>query len=211
MIDSLEQLNSDTRGRVQVNARKRSAGLHVVVVDGESMQPSCEESSAALTIVLERLRWVFGAHAIVELEKSANALTCDVIVPRATGSETVTGTLRRLLEDELRDGEPTRERIAARLHMSARTLHRRLVDEGTTFRRVLTRVRREIAERHLSERRLAIAEIGFLLGFSEPSAFHRAFKRWTGRPPHAYRQDPTVDVPVSEPRQGERLQRGQPT
>jgi AraC-like DNA-binding protein len=76
--------------------------------------------------------------------------------------------------------------FAARFHMGARTLHRRLVDEGTTFRDVLTHVRRDLAERHLRERRLAIGEIGFLLGFSEPSAFHRAFKRWTGRPPHAY-------------------------
>jgi AraC-like DNA-binding protein len=201
VIDSLVKLGSDTCGRVRVKARKRSAALHILVGDGDRMQPSCEESGAALTTLLERLRWVFGAHAIVELEKSANTLACDVIVPCATRSETVTGTLRRLLEDELPDGEPTRKRIAARLHMSARTLHRRLVDEGTSFRKVLTRVRREIAERHLRERRLAISEIGFLLGFSEPSAFHRAFKRWTGRPPHAYRQRHIVDVPVSEPRQ----------
>ena len=46
-------------------------------------------------------------------------------------------------------------------------------------------LRRELAARHLSERRLAISEIAFLLGFSEPSAFHRAFKRWTGHAPLA--------------------------
>lgn len=72
--------------------------------------------------------------------------------------------------------------------MSARTLHRHLEEEGTSFRQVLAEVRREIAARHLSERRLAIGEIAFLLGFSEPSAFHRAFKRWTGHGPLAYRQ-----------------------
>ena len=207
MIGRLEQLGSDTCGRVRVKVRKRSAGLHVLVVDSENMQSSCEERGVALTPLLERLRWVFGANTIVEFEKSANTLGCDVTVPRAT----VAGTLRRLLEKELCYGEPTRERIAARLHMSARTLHRRLVREGTTFRGVLTDVRREIAERHLRERRLAIGEIAFRLGFSEPSAFHRAFKRWTGRPPHAYRQDHTGDAAVSDPRQRERLQRGQPT
>ena len=67
--------------------------------------------------------------------------------------------------------------------MSPRTLHRRLEEEGTSFRRVLTDVRRELAARHLQERRLAIGEIAFLLGFSEASAFHRAFKRWTGHAP----------------------------
>ena len=71
--------------------------------------------------------------------------------------------------------------------MSARTLHRRLEQEGTNFRRVLTEVRHELAVSHLMERRLAIGEIAFLLGFSEVSAFHRAFKHSTGHAPHAYR------------------------
>jgi AraC-like DNA-binding protein len=52
---------------------------------------------------------------------------------------------------------------------------------------LLTEVRHELAVRLLIERRLAIGEIAFLLGFSEVSAFHRAFRRWTGHAPHAYR------------------------
>jgi AraC-like DNA-binding protein len=107
---------------------------------------------------------------------------------RLPKGEAVMDGVRRLLAAELCDGEPTLEQIAPRLHMSARTLHRRLEEEGTSFRHVLAEVRREIAARHLSERRLAIGEIAFLLGFSEPSAFHRAFKRWTGYAPLAYRQ-----------------------
>jgi len=102
--------------------------------------------------------------------------------------EAVTDAVRRLLAGELCNGEPSLEQTAPRLHMSARTLHRRLEEEGTSFRQVLAEVRREIAAKHLSERRLAIGEIAFLLGFSEPSAFHRAFKRWTGYAPLAYRQ-----------------------
>ncbi len=102
--------------------------------------------------------------------------------------EAVTDAVRRLLAGELCNGEPNLDEIAPRLHMSARTLHRRLEEERTSFRQVLAEVRREIAARHLSERRLAIGEIAFLLGFSEPSAFHRAFKRWTGHAPLAYRQ-----------------------
>jgi AraC-like DNA-binding protein len=109
------------------------------------------------------------------------------LLARLPKAEATTDAVRRFLAQELANGHPRLERIAPRLHMSARTLHRRLEEEGTNFRRVLTEVRRELAVRHLLERRLAIAEIAFLLGFSEASAFHRAFKHWTGQAPRAYR------------------------
>jgi AraC-like DNA-binding protein len=102
-------------------------------------------------------------------------------------AEATTDAVRRLLAEELPNGQPRLEQLAPRLHMSARTLHRRLEEEGTNFRRVLTEVRHELAVRHLVECQLAIGEIAFLLGFSEVSAFHRAFKHWTGHAPHAYR------------------------
>jgi len=102
--------------------------------------------------------------------------------------ESAIDAVRGVLAQELCDGEPTLEHVATRLHMSVRTLHRRLEDEGASFRRVLADARRELAERHLSDSRLAVGEIAFLLGFSEPSAFRRAFKRWTGQHPAAFRQ-----------------------
>jgi YesN/AraC family two-component response regulator len=105
-----------------------------------------------------------------------------------SGFESTTQRLQRLLEGELRSGDPKLEHLAARLHMSPRTLHRRLGEEGTGFRRVLAGLRRELAARHLREARLPLGEIGFLLGFSETSAFHRAFRRWTGWRPLAYRR-----------------------
>src|SRR5262245_8808237 len=105
-----------------------------------------------------------------------------------SGLESITQRLRRLLDEELGDGTPTLQHLAYRLHMSPRTLHRRLGEEGTGFRRVLAQLRCELAARHLREARLALGEIGFLLGFSEVSAFHRAFRRWTGWPPLAYRR-----------------------
>jgi AraC-like DNA-binding protein len=71
-----------------------------------------------------------------------------------------------------------------------------LSDEGTSFRQILSEVRRELASRHLIEQRLAIGEIAFLLGFSEPSAFHRAFKRWTGHAPLTYRE---LALPPKQP------------
>jgi AraC-like DNA-binding protein len=72
--------------------------------------------------------------------------------------------------------------------MSARTLDRRLRAEGTSFRAVLDGFRHELAERLLRDRRVSLGEAAFLLGFSDPSAFHRSFKRWTGRTPHAFRR-----------------------
>jgi two-component system LytT family response regulator len=108
--------------------------------------------------------------------------------PTRSGFESTTQRLWRLLEEELHDGTPTLRHLAHRLHMSPRTLHRRLGAEGTGFRRVLAELRRELAARHLREARLALGEIGFLLGFSEVSAFHRAFRRWTGWPALAYRR-----------------------
>jgi two-component system LytT family response regulator len=121
--------------------------------------------------------------------------------------ETTSESLRRLLEQELCGGNPTLPHMATRLHMSARTLHRRLDEEGTAFRQVVDEVRRELAERHLRERVLPIGEIGFLLGFSESSAFHRAFKRWTGWRPLAYRdahaRGPNPASPAPVVRSGE--------
>jgi AraC-like DNA-binding protein len=118
--------------------------------------------------------------AIVEAQVMA-------LLAKLPKGEATTDAVRRLLAEELPNGQPTLEQLAPRFRMSARTLHRRLEQEGTNFRRVLTEVRHELALRHLVERQLNIGEIAFLLGFSEVSAFHRAFRRWTGHAPHAYR------------------------
>jgi len=96
--------------------------------------------------------------------------------------------VRRLIAKELAGGNPSAEHIAARLHMSARTLRRRLQEHGAQHKLLLDELRRELAIRYLSEERLEIAEVAFLLSFSEASAFHRAFKRWTGRTPSDYRE-----------------------
>lgn len=95
--------------------------------------------------------------------------------------------LRALLSQRLRGVAPTLERTAQELGISPRTLQRRLREEGTSHQYVLDEIRRELALRYLSEARMAISEVAFLLGFSEASAFHRAFRRWTGHTPADYR------------------------
>jgi AraC-like DNA-binding protein len=102
--------------------------------------------------------------------------------------DTFATRVRAVLIEELRRGEPTLDRLAGRLRVSERTLQRRLAQEGTSVQGLLDDVRRALSLRHLAESRESIAEIAFVLGFSEVSAFHRAFKRWTGSTPGAYRQ-----------------------
>jgi AraC-like DNA-binding protein len=71
--------------------------------------------------------------------------------------------------------------------MSERTLRRRLGEGATSFKRILDEVRRELAIGYVQERQLSTGEIAFLLRYSEPSAFQRAFKRWTKLTPSEYR------------------------
>ena len=106
--------------------------------------------------------------------------------PRA---ETFADRARAALSEELQAGTVTALGLAVRLKVSIRTLHRALAAERTSFRALLDQLRLEIARRHLVDDRMSIAEVGFLVGFSELSAFHRAFKRWTGRTPVAFRAE----------------------
>jgi AraC-like DNA-binding protein len=71
--------------------------------------------------------------------------------------------------------------------MSGRTLQRRLSARGYSFQALVDESRRELAERLLKETGYPLAEIAFLIGFSEQSAFNRAFKRWAGQTPRSYR------------------------
>lgn len=87
----------------------------------------------------------------------------------------------------LPDGAPAQGDVARALHLSERTLQRRLQEEGTSFSALLRDARLELARRYLREQRRSVLETAYLLGFSEPSTFSRAFKGWTGIAPAAYR------------------------
>jgi len=96
-------------------------------------------------------------------------------------------------------GKLTAEHMAKRLGMSPRTLHRRLVDEGITYRALVDDVRREMALHCLRDPQLSISEVGYLLGFTTSAAFHRAFRRWTGTTATQYRT--TLHKPPAVQRQ----------
>jgi AraC-like DNA-binding protein len=103
-----------------------------------------------------------------------------------------TATFRARVEEqilrELHRGPVARERVARDLAVSERTLHRRLKDEGLTYAEVYDGVRDRMAREYLKSDRATVAEVAFLLGFSETSAFVRAFRRWTGLSPSDFRQ-----------------------
>jgi AraC-like DNA-binding protein len=80
-------------------------------------------------------------------------------------------------------GEPSLGDVARRCGLGERTLQRRLRERGVTFRTLIDDVRREVAEAQLARPNVAVAEVAFALGFSSPSAFHHAYRRWTGKSP----------------------------
>jgi AraC-like DNA-binding protein len=90
----------------------------------------------------------------------------------------------RMLHGEV----PNIEAVARKLAMSPRNLQLKLREEGTSYRETLDRVRMDMALGHLKNRHVTVAEVAYLLGFSEPSVFHRSFKRWTGTTPRDFRQ-----------------------
>ena len=119
----------------------------------------------------------------VLIRKHADALLAEL--PRA---QSFTQRVRELLLKELEGGNPSAVRIASALHMSGRTLTRRLEDEGTTFKDLLDDLRKSLSLRYVGSTDLGLSEIAFLLGFSQSAAFHRAFKRWTAQTPLEYRR-----------------------
>lgn len=96
--------------------------------------------------------------------------------------------VERAIATAMSTGVPSIEVVASQLAVSPRTLQRRLDEAETSYQMLVDHVRRRYAERYLSDNRLSIAEVSFLVGFAEPSNFHRAFKRWTGETPAAFRE-----------------------
>lgn len=101
--------------------------------------------------------------------------------------ETVSRQVKNLLRLQLQGELPRKELIAQQLQMNARTLQRRLSEEGTHYQALLNELRQEMAQHYLRNTALGIDEIGVRLGFAEPRSFHRSFKQWTGMTPGAWR------------------------
>lgn len=108
-----------------------------------------------------------------------------VELPSKNEFETV---VRQCIVRLIKEGEPELDNVADALHLTTRTLRRRLVDVGSNFRLLLDDVRQRMAEEFLRDTNLPLSDIAQLLGYAEQSTFHRAFRRWTGDTPLHYQQ-----------------------
>lgn len=98
-------------------------------------------------------------------------------------------SLRRTVAEAIRAGEPNLAEVASKSAMSGRTLQRRLREYGLDFKKLVDDTRRRFSLKYLEDRAHTPAEIAYMLGYSEVSAFNRAFKRWTGSTPSSYRRE----------------------
>lgn len=103
-------------------------------------------------------------------------------------SDSVKSAVEKRLLTSLHTGDISITMIASQMGVSRQTLYRRLKAEGVTFEAVLDDLRRRMALDYLGARRVSVNETAYLVGFSDPAAFSRAFKRWTGRSPREARR-----------------------
>ena len=122
-------------------------------------------------------RYVFGV-----LSERAEALLKEL-----DNSKSTRGRVESLLVPMLHTGDASMDTIASKMGVSRQTLFRKLKAEGTTFEKVLDELRHKMALNYLSGKKVSVNEAAYLVGFSEPAAFSRAFKRWTGSSPRALR------------------------
>jgi AraC-like DNA-binding protein len=139
-------------------------------------------------------RFAFDAHWLDGRPNLGNALTyaefcqlCDRLSNELQLSAGIAGRVRKIILVDLAQ-HTSFDSAAKRLKMSTRSLRRKLQDEGTSFRKLIDEVRSEIAIKYLRDTDLSIDDIAYALGFSDPSAFRHAFRRWTSAAPHKFRR-----------------------
>ena len=118
------------------------------------------------------------------LEEHARVVLAELPVPK----DDLIGQLRRFVVGALPHDGAGLSAAARTLGMSTRTLQRRLREGGILYAQLVEDVRRQLSDRYLADANLSLGEIAYLLGYSESSAFNRAYRRWTGRTPSADRR-----------------------
>jgi AraC-like DNA-binding protein len=112
----------------------------------------------------------------------------DELLATLESSKSFRGRVEALLMPGLHTGQASMDAVAGKLGISRQTLFRKLRAEGVTFASVLDELRYRMAADYLGARKVSVNETAYLVGFSEPAAFSRAFKRWSGSSPRALRQ-----------------------
>jgi AraC-like DNA-binding protein len=114
----------------------------------------------------------------------------DVLLKELESAKTVRGRVESLLMPMLHTGDVSMDTIASKMAISRQTLYRQLKDEGVTFDQLLDELRRKLALHYLSGKKVSVNETAYLVGFSDPASFSRAFKRWTGSSPRSMKSRP---------------------
>jgi AraC-like DNA-binding protein len=122
-----------------------------------------------------------------QLEAFLKLAPYHIVIEPMASTRSITHRIREILGDDFRHELPSFEELTGLLNMSARTLRRRLEREGTSYQRIKDNARRDVAISLLSRDGLTVSEVAEQVGFSDPSAFHRSFKKWTGQSPGSYR------------------------
>lgn len=139
---------------------------------------------AARNAVLLDEKWT--SHRIQLQPRYAFGILCkhaDELLEQLRNSKSMRGRVESLLMPILHTGEASMDMIAGKMAVSRQTLFRQLKAEGTTFEKVLDELRHHLALEYLRGKKASVNETAYLVGFSAPAAFSRAFKRWTGMPP----------------------------
>ena len=125
---------------------------------------------------------------------SYNEELLDILTPALNQSldeqkreQTITGTVKWILDRRLASGTPSIQAVASEMGMSARTLQRRMTDEGTSFNHLLNDVRHDHARRYLADSTIDMKEVAFLVGYADQNSFYRAFRIWEGDTPAKWR------------------------
>ncbi len=203
-------------GAVEVEQPAWSTRDYGVGVISRMCELTLGEFLAPVAVRLERPapaepdRWEYLLASRVTFDAGDNRITwarSDILEPLVTGDPQlarandeqtqayIDGILARTLSREvvekiveyLPDGPPSQQQVADSLHVSNRTLQRKLKEEGTSFMDLLQDTRLQLARKYLRQPSRSVVETAYMLGFSEPSTFSRAFKRWTGKAPGEYR------------------------
>lgn len=189
---------------VGVNAIRLMAGSDWAPVEVQFEHPAPARTS-------EHVR-VFGAPVVFRRERNGFVIErafCDRTIPAADRrlypvlerelarlleesppEDGVLTAVRRAIGEALRHGDPQLARVAQDVSLTVRTLQRRLRESRVDFKGLVDDTRHRLAIRYLRQRQHTLTEVAYLLGYSELSAFNRAFKRWTGSTPSTYRRGP---------------------
>jgi AraC-like DNA-binding protein len=177
-------VGTDTFQVRRIELRRSNPGSNLSAFVEQARVPRIVYGQASSALVLSRELWEMPSPRANSRLHAVLLMHADEVL-RETNKKppSLAHRVRQELIPELRGGDPTVQVVAKKLATTPRTLQRRLSEEGTSFVEILDKIRAELSTRYLADAALSVTEVAFLLGFSEPSAFARAHRRWFGRAP----------------------------